>query len=155
MNAATGLLAFWKNYDRELYVKAAVLADELGYDSFWVPEAWGYEVFTLLTEIAVKTRRIRLGTGIANVFSRSPGLMAMSAATVDEISNGRLILGIGTSGKRVIEGFHGRAFDKPLTPVCHVRSRRSCRWARIPRVSAHARSSLSTSAEWATITSSC
>jgi len=120
MNAATGLLAFWKNYDRELYVKAAVLADELGYDSFWVPEAWGYEVFTLLTEIAVKTGRIRLGTGIANVFSRSPGLMAMSAATVDEISNGRLILGIGTSGKRVIEGFHGRVFDKPLTQVRDV-----------------------------------
>ena len=115
MTERTGVLAFWKNYDRQLYVKAAVLADELGYDSFWIPEAWGYEIFSLLTEIALKTKRIKVGTGIVNVFSRSPGLIAMNAATVDEISEGRLILGIGTSGKRVIEGFHGRAFSKPLT----------------------------------------
>lgn len=120
MTDRTALLAFWKNYDRELYLRAAILADELGYDSFWVPEAWGYEIFSLLTEIAVKTERIKLGTGIINVFSRSPGLIAMNAATVDEISGGRLILGIGTSGKRVIEGFHARAFDKPLTQLRDV-----------------------------------
>ena len=115
-----GLLAFWKDYDRRIYLRAAQLADELGYDSFWVPEAWGYEVFSLLTEIAVHTRRIRLGTGIINVFSRSAGLIGMSAASVDEISEGRLLLGIGTSGKNVIEGFHGRSFDKPLTHVRDV-----------------------------------
>jgi alkanesulfonate monooxygenase SsuD/methylene tetrahydromethanopterin reductase-like flavin-dependent oxidoreductase (luciferase family) len=114
------LVAFWKNYDRAIYLRAARLADELGYDSFWVPEAWGYEVFSLLTEIAVNTKRIRLGTGIINVFSRSAGLIGMSAATVDEISGGRLILGIGTSGKNVIEGFHGKSFDKPLTHVRDV-----------------------------------
>ncbi len=116
----TGLLAFWKNYDRELYLKAAILADELGYDSFWLPEAWGYEIFSLLTEMALKTKRIKLGTGIVNVFSRSPGLLAMNAATVDEISEGRLMLGIGTSGAKVIEGFHGRAFKKPLTQLRDV-----------------------------------
>src|SRR5437016_1302153 len=116
----TGLLAFWKNYDRKLYLRAAQLADELGYDSFWLPEAWGYEVFTLLAEIAVHTKRIRLGTGIVNAFSRSPGLLAMSAATLDEISEGRFILGVGTSGARVIEGFHGRKYDKPLTQVRDV-----------------------------------
>ena len=120
MEQRIGLVAFWKNYDRQLYVKCAQLADELGYDSFWIPEAWGYEVFSLLTEIAVKTERIKLGTGIVNVFSRSPGLLAMSAATVDEISGGRLVLGIGTSGKRVIEGFHARAFAKPLTQLRDV-----------------------------------
>lgn len=120
MSERIGLVAFWKDYDRALYVKAAQLADDLGYDSFWLPEAWGYEIFTLLTEMALKTRRIKLGTGIVNVFSRSPGLMAMSAATIDEVSEGRFILGIGTSGKRVIEGFHGRAFDKPLTQVRDV-----------------------------------
>ena len=113
----TALLAFWKNYDRKLYLRAARLADELGYHSFWLPEAWGYEVFTLLTEMAVHTKRIQLGTGIVNVYSRTPGLLAMSAATVDEISEGRLILGIGVSGKNVIEGFHGRPFDKPLSQV--------------------------------------
>jgi alkanesulfonate monooxygenase SsuD/methylene tetrahydromethanopterin reductase-like flavin-dependent oxidoreductase (luciferase family) len=120
MTERIGLVAFWKDYDRQLYLKAAQLADDLGYDSFWLPEAWGYEIFTLLTEMALKTKRIKLGTGIVNVFSRSPGLLAMSAATVDEISEGRFMLGIGTSGKRVIEGFHGRAFDKPLTQTRDV-----------------------------------
>ncbi|ACY18297.1 LLM class flavin-dependent oxidoreductase [Haliangium ochraceum] len=120
MNERIGVVAFWKNYDRALYLKAAQLADELGYDSFWLPEAWGYEIFSLLTEMAGKTERIKLGTGIVNVFSRSPGLLAMHAATLDEISEGRFILGIGTSGKRVIEGFHGRAFRKPLTQLRDV-----------------------------------
>jgi alkanesulfonate monooxygenase SsuD/methylene tetrahydromethanopterin reductase-like flavin-dependent oxidoreductase (luciferase family) len=120
MVARTGLLPFWKNYDRKLYLKAAILADELGYDSFWIPEAWGYEIFSLLTEIAVNTKQIKLGTGIVNCFSRSPGLLAMNAATVDDISEGRLILGLGTSGQRVIEGFHAREFKKPLTQLRDV-----------------------------------
>jgi alkanesulfonate monooxygenase SsuD/methylene tetrahydromethanopterin reductase-like flavin-dependent oxidoreductase (luciferase family) len=120
MSEPVGLVAFWKNYDRKLYLRAAQLADDLGYDSFWLPEAWGYEVFSLLTEVAVHTKRIRLGTGIVNVFSRSPGLLAMHAATLDEISEGRFVLGVGTSGKRVIEGFHGRPFAKPLTQVRDV-----------------------------------
>src|SRR3954463_7292707 len=100
MSERIGLLAFWKNYDRKLYLRAAQLADELGYDSFWLPEAWGWEVFSLLTEMAVHTKRIRLGTGIVNVFSRTPGVLAMTAATLDEISEGRFILGVGTSGAR-------------------------------------------------------
>jgi len=120
MTERTGLIAFWKNYDRKLYLDAAILADELGYDSFWIPEAWGFEIFSLLTEMAVKTKQIKLGTGIVNVFSRTPGLIAMNAATLDDISEGRLILGIGTSGKRVIEGFHGRPFSKPLTQLRDV-----------------------------------
>jgi alkanesulfonate monooxygenase SsuD/methylene tetrahydromethanopterin reductase-like flavin-dependent oxidoreductase (luciferase family) len=120
MSARTGLLPFWKNYDRKTYLKAAILADELGYDSFWIPEAWGYEIFSLLTEIAVHTKQIKLGTAIVNCFSRSPGLLAMNAATVDEISEGRLILGLGTSGQRVIEGFHAREFKKPLTQLRDV-----------------------------------
>ena len=120
MTDPMGLLAFWKGYERKLTLRAAQLADELGYDSFWLPEAWGYEVFSLLTEIAVHTQKIKLGTAIVNVFSRSPGLLAMQAATLDEISEGRLILGLGPSGKRVIEGFHGRSFEKPLTHVRDV-----------------------------------
>jgi len=111
----TGLVAFWKNYDRKSVLRYAKSADELGYDSFWVPEAWGYEAFSLLTEIALATQRIKIATGIVNVFSRSPGLMAMQAATLDEISGGRLILGLGTSGAKVIEGFHGVPYKKPLT----------------------------------------
>lgn len=110
-----GVVAYWKGYDRKIYLKAAQLADELGYESFWVPEAWGYNVFPLLTEMALKTKRIKLGTGIVNIYSRSPALLAMSAATMHEISDGRFMLGIGSSAERVIEGFHGRRFEKPLT----------------------------------------
>ena len=110
-----GIVPFWKNYDRKTVLRTAQLADDLGYDSIWIPEAWAYEQFQLLTEIAGATSRIGLATGIANVFSRSPGLLAMSAATLDEISEGRAILGLGTSGKVVIENFHGIPYRKPLT----------------------------------------
>ncbi|MFQ5352583.1 MAG: LLM class flavin-dependent oxidoreductase, partial [Candidatus Binatia bacterium] len=115
MRERTGLVAFWKNYNRAQVLRLAQIADELGYDSFWIPEAWGYEAFTLLTEIALHTKNIKIATGIVNVFSRSPGLMAMHAATLDEISGGRLILGLGTSGQKVIEGFHAIPYSKPLT----------------------------------------
>lgn len=115
MKERTGLLTFWKNYDRKAILRYVQEADEIGYDSFWLPEAWGYEVFSLLTEMAVHTKNIKIGTGIVNVFSRSPGLMAMQAATLDEISEGRFILGLGTSGEKVIEGFHGVPYKKPLT----------------------------------------
>ena len=120
MKQRTGLVAFWKGYDRKMYLKAAILADRLGYDSFWLPEVWGYESFTLLTEIAVHTKRIKLATGIVNVFSRSPALLGMTAATLDDISGGRVILGLGTSGKKVIEGLHAREFKKPLTQTRDV-----------------------------------
>jgi alkanesulfonate monooxygenase SsuD/methylene tetrahydromethanopterin reductase-like flavin-dependent oxidoreductase (luciferase family) len=120
MSERIGLVAFWKNYDRKMYLRAAQLADDLGYDSFWVPEGWAYEVTTVLTEMAIATKRIKLGTGIINVFSRSPGTLAMATATLDEISEGRFMLGIGPSGKNVIEGFHARKFDKPLTQVRDV-----------------------------------
>lgn len=115
MAHTTGIVPFWKNYDRKTVVRFAQLAEDLGYDSIWIPEAWAYEQFQLLTEIALATTRIKLATGIANVFSRSAGVLAMSAATLDEISEGRVILGLGTSGKVVIENFHGVPYEKPLT----------------------------------------
>ena len=111
----TALVVFWKGYDRKAVLRYAQLAEELGYDSLWIPEAWGYEVFSLLAELAAHTKTIKLGTGIVNVFSRSPGLMAMQAATLDEICEGRLLLGLGTSGARVVEGFHGIPYQRPLT----------------------------------------
>src|SRR5512147_1334144 len=66
-----GIVAFWKNYDRQAVIHSAQLAEELGYDSVWIPEAWAYEQFQLLTELALKTSRLKLATGIANVYSRS------------------------------------------------------------------------------------
>jgi F420-dependent oxidoreductase-like protein len=115
MATKMGIVPFWKSYDRKGVLRIAELADDLGYDSIWVPEAWAYEQFQLLTEIALATTRLKLATGIANVFSRSAGLLAMSAATLDEISEGRVILGLGTSGKIVVENFHGVPYRKPLT----------------------------------------
>jgi F420-dependent oxidoreductase-like protein len=102
-------------FDRRELVELVRAADLCGYDSFWMPEAWERDAFTLLTELAVKTERIHLGAGIVNVFSRSPALLGMSAATLDEISGGRFRLGLGTSGRRVVEDLHGIKFDKPLT----------------------------------------
>ena len=104
-----------RGFDRRELIECVRAADACGYDSFWMPEAWERDAFTILTELAAHTERIHLGTGIINVFSRSPALLAMSAATLDEISGGRFRLGLGTSGARVIEDFHGVKFQKPLT----------------------------------------
>ncbi len=89
-------------------------ADALGYDSVWLGEAWGYELFTSLADLARETSRIKLGAGVANVFSRSPAVIASTAATLDERSGGRMLLGLGTSGPQVIEHWHGIPYEKPL-----------------------------------------
>ncbi|GIW44517.1 MAG: LLM class F420-dependent oxidoreductase [Candidatus Binatia bacterium] len=115
MQFQIGIVPFWKNYDRKLVLRAAQLADDLGYHSIWIPEAWAYEQFQLLAEIALHTQRLKVATGIVNIFSRSAALIAMSAATLDEISSGRVILGLGTSGKLVVENLHGVEYRKPLT----------------------------------------
>lgn len=117
MTEKLGIVPFWKGYDRKVILRTAKLAEDLGFHSIWVPEAWSYDQFQLLAEIAVHTKHIKVATGIANVFSRSAGLLAMSAATLDEISEGRVILGLGTSGKNVIENFHGVPYTKPLTTL--------------------------------------
>jgi F420-dependent oxidoreductase-like protein len=102
-------------FDKKDLIECVKTADACGYDSFWMPEAWERDALTILTELALHTRQIHLATGIVNVFSRTPALLAMSAATLDEISAGRFRLGLGTSGARVIEDFHGVQFSKPLT----------------------------------------
>ncbi len=89
-------------------------AEALGYHALWVPESWGRDAFTLLARVAAATSTLRLGSGVVNVFSRSPALIAQSAASLDEISGGRFILGLGTSGPRVIEGWHGVPYDRPI-----------------------------------------
>lgn len=89
-------------------------ADELGFDSIWLGEAWGYELFTSLADLIRVTKRIKIGAGVANVFSRTPALIASTAATLDERSGGRMLLGLGTSGPQVIEHWHGVSYQKPL-----------------------------------------
>ena len=100
--------------DDEQMITLARRADELGYDSVWTGEAWGRDVFTVLTMIACHTRKIRLGTGIATVFSRTPALTAQSIASLDVVSKGRAILGLGTSGRAVVEDWHGVEYSQPL-----------------------------------------
>src|SRR6266700_1070368 len=95
-------------------VELAQRAEALGFESVWMPEAYGTDAISILGALAARTQRIRLGTGIVNVFSRTPALLAQTAATLDLISGGRFILGLGTSGHQVVSGWHGMAFDQPL-----------------------------------------
>ncbi|PKB65995.1 MAG: hypothetical protein BZY81_08415 [SAR202 cluster bacterium Io17-Chloro-G4] len=95
-------------------ITVAQRADALGYHSLWTGESWGRDVFTVLTMLACHTQSVHLGTGIATVFSRTPSLIAQSIASLDSISEGRAILGLGTSGRIVIENWHGLPYRKPL-----------------------------------------
>ncbi len=97
---------------REMVVAYVQEADRLGYDTVWVAEAYGWDAISICTQLACATQRIRIGTGIINVFSRSPALIAQTAASLDLISNGRFVLGLGTSGHQVIEGWHGVKFER-------------------------------------------
>src|SRR5438876_7619690 len=90
------------------------IADELGYDSIWLGESWGYELFTSMADLVRITKRIKIGAGIANIYSRTPALIASTVATLDERSGGRIILGLGPSGANVVEHWHGVPFQKPV-----------------------------------------
>lgn len=100
--------------ERQNFIDRLLVADELGVDSIWVAEAWGRDAFTTLTELAIKTHNARLGTSIVNVYSRSPAVLAMTFGTLDEMSGGRMVIGLGSSGANVIEHFHGITFEQPL-----------------------------------------
>src|SRR5438132_11877377 len=89
-------------------------AERLGYDSVWTAEAYGSDAATVLGWLAGQTARIRLGSGIFQMPARSAAMTAMTAATIDQLSNGRMILGIGSSGPQVAEGWHGQRFAKQL-----------------------------------------
>jgi len=99
---------------RKEIVEVVQQAEALGYDSVWVGESWGRDGFTWLTQLACHTSRIKLATGITTVYSRSPALIAQTVASLDEISGGRVVLGLGTSGPIVIQNWHGLPFERPL-----------------------------------------
>jgi F420-dependent oxidoreductase-like protein len=103
----------WKATNQEV-IALAQMAEQLGYDSLWVGESWGRDAFTLLTLVSCHTRKIRLGTGIATVYARTPTMTAQSIASLDVASGGRAILGLGTSGQVVIEQWHGVEFGSPV-----------------------------------------
>jgi alkanesulfonate monooxygenase SsuD/methylene tetrahydromethanopterin reductase-like flavin-dependent oxidoreductase (luciferase family) len=97
----------------DVIVRAAQLADELGYEAFAVPEGWGLDSTLLLTELALRTRRITLVSAILSVWGRTPATLAMTAATLYRLAQGRYVLGLGTSTKALVEGFHDVAFTQP------------------------------------------
>jgi len=83
-------------------------------DTIWIPETWGMENFSMLSAVSNKTTTQKIGSSIINIYSRSPSVIAMGAATADTLSDGRLILGLGTSSLPIIETFHGYKFEKPV-----------------------------------------
>jgi F420-dependent oxidoreductase-like protein len=95
-------------------VAMAQEADRLGYDSVWTSEAWGADAVTVASWIAATTEQIGIGTAILQMPARTPAMTAMTAATLDQLSGGRLLLGLGTSGPQVVEGWHGVPWGKPL-----------------------------------------
>ena len=90
-------------------------AEKLGFDSVWSAEAWGSDAVSPLAWIGAKTTKIKLGTAIMQMPGRSPANTAMTAMTLDALSGGRMLLGLGTSGPQVVEGWHGKPWWKPLT----------------------------------------
>ena len=93
------------------------MAEELGFESAWVTQLAGRDALTVLTAYALRTQRIRLGTGVVPIYTRTPVTMAQTAATLDELSGGRLRLGLGVSHRPVVEGWHGQTIDKPVSEM--------------------------------------
>ncbi|MFI1924320.1 MULTISPECIES: LLM class F420-dependent oxidoreductase [unclassified Streptomyces] len=109
-------LGYWGRGPSPDHVELAREAERLGYDSVWTAESWGSDAFTALTWIAARTSTIKLGTAVAQMAARSPTTTAMHALTLDHLSGGRMMLGLGLSGPQVVEGWYGRPFPKsPLT----------------------------------------
>jgi alkanesulfonate monooxygenase SsuD/methylene tetrahydromethanopterin reductase-like flavin-dependent oxidoreductase (luciferase family) len=106
----------WQSkFDFKALIERVKIADQAGVHSIWVPEAWGRDAFTPLTLFAEHTSHAQLATSIVNIYSRTPAALAQHFATLDELSGGRTIAGLGTSGPNVIEHFHGVKFNPPLT----------------------------------------
>lgn len=93
------------------------LAESLGYESVYVTHVAARDALTVVTAYAMRTERIRLGTGVVPIYSRTPATMAQTAATIDELSGGRFTLGLGVSHRPVVEGWHGQTIDRPVSEM--------------------------------------
>jgi alkanesulfonate monooxygenase SsuD/methylene tetrahydromethanopterin reductase-like flavin-dependent oxidoreductase (luciferase family) len=98
-------------------IERVKLAESLGYESVYVTHIAGRESLTVLTAYALATSRIRVGTGVVPIYTRTPATMAQTAATIDELSDGRLTLGLGVSHRPIVEGWHGQTIDRPATEI--------------------------------------
>src|ERR687898_2745490 len=92
-----------------------VALEKAGLDTVWVAEPYGFDAPTLMGYLAAKTETVEIGAAILNIYSRTPGALLQTAAGLDNVSQGRAIIGLGASGPQVIEGFHGVPYDKPVT----------------------------------------
>ena len=117
----------------------ARLADELGYDCVMIPESFGRDGVSLCDRLLAATENINVCFGIANVFSRSPAVLASTAATLDELSGGRFILGLGGSTPNLVEGWHGLAFKKPIARMREAIGMCHRIWSRDRAARAHPR----------------
>jgi probable F420-dependent oxidoreductase len=98
-------------------VERVRLAESLGYESVYVTHIAGRESLTVLSTYALATSRIRVGTGVVPIYTRTPATMAQTAATIDELSDGRLTLGLGVSHRAIVEGWHGQSIDHPVAEM--------------------------------------
>jgi len=108
------VFGYWGAAPPEGFVEKAQEAERLGYDSVWVAESWGNDAFTFGAWVAAHTETIKIGTGVVQLSARTPTATAMAAVTLDHLSDGRLILGLGVSGPQVVEGWYGRPANRPL-----------------------------------------
>ena len=108
------VLGYWGARPPERIAELAQEAEKLGFDSVWSAESWGSDAFSPLVWIAAHTSTIKLGTGVVQISARTPTATAMHALTLDHLSAGRVILGLGVSGPQVVEGWYGQPFGKPL-----------------------------------------
>jgi F420-dependent oxidoreductase-like protein len=107
-------LGYWGAGPPDDFVGLAQEAERLGFDSVWTAEAWGSDAFTPLAWIGAHTETIKLGTSVAQLSARTPTATAMATLTLDHLSRGRMMLGLGVSGPQVVEGWYGQPFSKPL-----------------------------------------
>ena len=105
---------YWPAQPPKDFVEITQEAEKVGFNSVWTAESWGSDAFTPLTWLAANTSKIKLGTGVVQLSARTPVATAMAAMTLDHLSNGRVILGLGVSGPQVVEGWYGRPSNKPL-----------------------------------------
>lgn len=106
--------------DADLIASRAIELEAAGVDMLWVPELYSFDAVSILGFLAGRTSRVELCTGILPMYSRSPTLIGMTAATLDAVSKGRFVLGLGASGPQVIEGWHGVPYVKPVTTAREV-----------------------------------
>lgn len=109
-----GVMAGYSGAKIELPIELILEAERLGYHSVWTSEAYGSDAITPLAWIGALTKQIKLGTAIMQIPARTPAMTAMTAMTLDQLSGGRMLLGLGLSGPQVVEGWHGRAYGRPL-----------------------------------------